>query len=285
MQRYLTATDIANSISMMRSVDRGTTLVVEGVTDSRLYSKFIAKERVRITIAHSKENVKDVIRETVRRRGMKDVAGIVDSDLDLLSGNDYGPPLFKTDTRDMESMIIASDSFDEVMFEYADPGKLEEFEKHHGNLRDRIEDAVYPLGMLMYVSHSENLNLCFKDLDFDRFIDAHSLKCDNLAMCKAVLYNTAECPLGTRDLLELLDDYLGKNPYVEDVVRGHDLVRVLTIALRMSVGGTNATSIRDAHVGSALRLSYDIREFSKTRLFKESDEWAERSGIPLWSRV
>ena len=36
----LSASDIANEISMMRSVFKGTVLVVEGVTDSRLYSKF-----------------------------------------------------------------------------------------------------------------------------------------------------------------------------------------------------------------------------------------------------
>lgn len=281
MRRHLTASDIANSISMMGTVFHGTHLVVEGVTDSRLYSKFIDRD-VRITIAHSKDNVKDVMREASRRKGMKSVVGIMDADLDHLLGNTARPPLFATDTRDMESMIVLSDSFREVLFEYADPEKLEGFEKRFGDIRKRVQDAVYPLGMLMFVSHRENLNLCFKDLDFDRFIEPSTLRCDRLAMCKAVVYNTAECMIGVRDLLSLLDRYSSDEADPAHVVRGHDLVKVLAMVLRTAVGGINATSIRDAHVGSALRLSYDMGEFSETDLFKNSMGWAESSGIPLW---
>ena len=57
MLDQLTSSDIANEVSMMRSVFKGTVLIVEGVSDSRLYGKFTDRENVRIMIAHSKNNV------------------------------------------------------------------------------------------------------------------------------------------------------------------------------------------------------------------------------------
>lgn len=56
MLNDLTADDIANEISMSRSVFKGTYIVVEGATDVRLYGKFAA-EGTKILAACSKSNV------------------------------------------------------------------------------------------------------------------------------------------------------------------------------------------------------------------------------------
>ncbi len=56
MLNDLTADDVANEISMSRSVFKGTYLVVEGATDARLYGKFMA-EGTKIIAACSKSNV------------------------------------------------------------------------------------------------------------------------------------------------------------------------------------------------------------------------------------
>ena len=68
MREYLTSDDISNQISMMRSVFNGTIVVVEGVTDQRLFEKFIDKENVRLIQAHSKDKVKSTVKCMEQKR-------------------------------------------------------------------------------------------------------------------------------------------------------------------------------------------------------------------------
>ena len=282
MREYLTVSDVANTVSMMHSAFPGTLMVVEGPTDHRLYGKFTDRDEVRTVIAYSKDNVKGVVREVTGKRGLKDVMGIVDSDLDLLFGNRVSPPLFRTDTRDAESMITSSDSFREVLWEYADQDKLAAFEERYGDVVERIEDAAYPVGLLMYVSIKEDLRLSFKDLIFTDFIDTRSLRCDRLALCKAVVRNSVNPKIDAHALHDLLDRYLEEKHYVDEVCRGHDMVSILAIGLRSIFGSDNALHLKDSDIGSALRLSYDMEQFSLTDLYKDSGSWAERNGLRLW---
>ena len=282
MREYLTVSDIANNVSMMRSVFGGTLLVVEGPTDHRLYGKFTDRNDVRTIIAHSKDNVKGVIREVAGRRGYKDVLGIIDADLDLLFKNKVSPPLFRTDRRDAESMITSSDSFREVLWEYADQEKLAHFESRYGNVIERIEDAAYPVGIMMYLSAVEDLSLSFKDLEFLDFIDRHSLKCDINDLCKAVVRNTAAPSISVRELRLLMDEYMAEKHYVDEVCRGHDLVAVMAIGLKFIFGSDNAMHLKNSAIGSALRLSYDFDQFSATQLYADTKAWADSNGLRLW---
>ena len=283
MREYLTAADIANTVCMMHSAFKGTLMVVEGPTDHRLYGKFTDRDKVRTVIAHSKDNVKGTIKQVAGRMGYKDVLGIVDSDLDLLFGNKVSPPLFRTDTRDAESMITSSESFREVLWEYADQDKLAQFEKRYGDVIERIEDGAYPVGIMMYLSAAENLSLSFKDLEFTDFIEKDSLRCDRDALCRAVVRNSISPQVNARELRILLDEYMEEKHYVDEVCRGHDLVAIMAIGLRYTFGADNAIHIRDAAVGSALRLSYDMRHFRETSLYKDTKQWAAANGVSLWN--
>lgn len=283
MREYLTVSDIANSVFMMRSAFKGTLLVVEGPTDHRLYGKFTDRSEVRTVIAHSKDNVKGVIREVCTKRGLKEVIGIIDSDLDLLMGNKVSPPLFRTDTRDAESMILSSGSFKEVLWEYADQDKLAHFESKYGDVVERIEDGAYPVGLMMYLSQCEDLNLSFKDLEFMEFIDRNTLRCDIGKLCSAVVRNTMSARISPRELHVLMDEYMQEKHYVDEVCRGHDLINVMAIGLKFIFGSDNALHLRAAALGSALRLTYDFRDFRTTRLYADTGAWAEKNGLRLWS--
>ena len=115
MLDQLTSSDIANEVSMMRSVFKGTVLIVEGVSDSRLYGKFTDRENVRIMIAHSKNNVMQAVSMLRDRRKDNAVLGIIDRDMDALLGKKRSPPLFQTDKRDLESTILASPALEAVI--------------------------------------------------------------------------------------------------------------------------------------------------------------------------
>lgn len=266
---------------MLRSGLDGTVLVVEGITDRRLYGKFMDKEHTDVVIAHSKDNVRNSVREVYSQRGMRSVVGIMDADLDNIWGKKRSPPLFLTDTRDSENMMLMSDAFGSVMEEYGDPEKVDAYESRYGDVRENVIRACYPLGALMAVSIKNGLGLSFKDLDFEEFIDRRSLACDVRRMAQTVIDNSGGARrVSPKDLVQMISDEKESEP--EDVCRGHDLMSVLAVGLRNIFGGSNCRNITGNQLGGAFRLAYGKADFESTDLFKESNAWCRAEGIPLW---
>lgn len=282
MERYLTASDISNTISMMRSGFQGTILVVEGVTDSRLYGKFTDRKDVRLVVAHSKDKVRSSVNQVHDRRGDRKVIGIIDSDLDRLKHKRPRGPVFMTDCRDAESMILASDALDDVLAEYGDSNDLALFESKFGRVYDRVVDGAYPVGLLMYVSDRNGLGLSFKSLDFRSFINRSDLSCDITAMIRESIANTNSDRNSVKHTLRLLSAEMEEGYDKNEVCRGHDLVNVLLIGLRNNFGAENARHLREGELGGALRLAYDDEVFAKTQLYKDTKEWCDGVGTPLW---
>ena len=108
MREYIDGKDVANTVMMLATAFKGTIAVVEGVTDKRLYTKFFDNDRVETVIAHSKANVRNSVRTLYNDRKFGSVIGIMDADLDYLNGRPRSAPLFLTDTRDSEAMMLKS---------------------------------------------------------------------------------------------------------------------------------------------------------------------------------
>ncbi|MDO5852472.1 MAG: DUF4435 domain-containing protein [Thermoplasmata archaeon] len=283
MREYLTSEDICNQLCMERTVFDGVFLVVEGITDSRLFGKFADRDGVQIHIAHSKDNVRNVVREMSGKRRDDRTMGIVDPDLERLRGRSAKPPMFYTDCRDMEMMIIRSNALDDVIDEYGDREKVERFEERVGPIRDALISASYPVGMLMYVSQTRGLNLSFKDLDFSRFINAQTLSLDASAMVNEVLANSRSVRVGRKEILRTLDMECGQLDDMWKAARGHDTVDILLIGLRRGFGGFNASGLNEGELGGALRLAFSDACFAETDLYKDTDAWAAEAGVVLWT--
>jgi len=282
--RYVDSNDISNSISMARAGFDGTVLLVEGVTDYRLYGKFSDKEDCMIVVAHSKDNALASVRKSYHERGDRGVMAIVDSDLDTMLGVSRKPPAFATDTRDLETMLIKSESLDEVLQEYCDPVKRHAFEAKYGKIRDAVGNAAYPIGLLMYISERDCLELSFRDLDFNAFINPIDLSCDVDMMIDEVLYSSGKPPSVAKKIRRLLDKEMSKgvkDPWV--VCRGHDAVEVLLIGLRKTFGGFNAKQLEHGSLGGALRIAFDTHDFKKHRLYEDTDRWSRERGLALWA--
>lgn len=282
MREYLTSDDICNQLSMERTLYDGLFLVVEGVTDERLYEKFIDSGSVRIVEAHSKDNVRRTV--GCMRSSRKDdmVAGIVDPDLDRLNGRKAEVPVFNTDRRDMEMMIIASNALDDVLAEYGDHDLLERFTEDFGPVREAIVTASYPIGLLMHISAKEGLGLSFKNLDFRDFIDQRTLGLDARRMIDSVMSNSSPCRMGRKALLRRLNNDARNLDDIWMAARGHDTVAILLIGLKGSFGSFNSRHLTEGELGGALRLAFSDACFRGTDLYRDSSAWAERKGIPLW---
>jgi len=283
MREYIRPADIANEISMKRSLFGGSFVVVEGITDSRLYGKFIDKNECDIVVAHSKDNVKISVREMFRRRNERKIIGLIDSDADRLRSIVYERPLFVTDCRDIESLMIKGRALEYVMSEYGDADKVYMFTKKYGEIRDVITTSCYPLGILMYISDVNGHGLSFKDTDHTSFLDERSLKANVSLMLDSVLSQSPHSRVTKEELEVQLEKEMNEGHDRWDVCRGHDMVAVLTIGLRDIFGGYNSQFIRAGGVAGALRLAYDKESFRTTRLFADTTEWCATEGMNVWS--
>jgi hypothetical protein len=266
---------------MNRSVFKGTFVITEGNTDQRLYSKFVNKDSTKVISAHSKTNVLSCIKKMNDRKDGK-VLGIVDRDLDELKGRKLEKPVFYTDYRDLEMMLIHSNALSDVLSEYADGDRLERFERQHGSIREAIIEAAYPVGLLMYVSFIRGYNLDFKDLDFTGFIDRRNLHVDETKMVQSVIRNTEGCELSYRIVLRDLQQQSQNFQDKDRIARGHDSVKVLLIGLKEVFGTYNTAAINEGSLGGSLRLAFSFQDFDETDLYKATKNWAESKGIGLW---
>ena len=281
MREYIDSRDIANTVMMLSTAFSGTVAVVEGITDKRLYGKFFSKD-VEVVIAHSKSNVRSAVRETYFDRGFKSVIGIMDADLDYLEGRRRSPPLFLTDTRDSEGLMLRSGALESVIHEYCDEERMEAFVDRYGSLRDCVLEATYPLGLLMFVSVKYGLGLSFKDLDFERFIDRRTMRCDRREMIETVVSNSrSETRSDPRTIYELMKNEEEHDPWI--VCRGHDMMSVLAIGLRNIFGGNNAKHISDAQLSGGFRLAFTRGDMESTGLFADTSEWCAKRNLALWS--
>ena len=280
MREYIDSHDVANTVMMMGSAFPGTVAVVEGITDRRLYGKFVDDNAVRMVIAHSKDNVCRSVREVTERRGRGAVLGIVDSDLDLLNGRSCDPPLFRTDTRDSESMMFRSDAFLYVIDEYADPESAKGFIAKYGDIREAVLRGCYPLGMLMHVSQRNRLGLSFKDLDFDSFIGRKDLSCDIDSMIAAVTANSPSASAGRITVRSMLDAERTRDPWT--VCRGHDIMSVMACGLRNIFGGSNSRHITGEQLAGGFRLAFSPKDLAATQLYIGSERWCRGRGLRFW---
>ena len=284
MREYLDGRDVANTVMMLATAFDGTIAVVEGITDRRLYGKFFDKDNVEVVIAHSKTNVRNAVKEAYTFRGLRTVIGIVDSDLDRLNGRKNGPPVFLTDTRDSESLMLRSGAYDDVLEEYCDPDRLDDFQDRYGDVRKAVLAAAYPIGLLMYISELNGFGLSFKDLDFGSFIDRKSLRCDVRRMVETVVANSRPSRQVTvKGIMQSLSSEEEHDKW--EVCRGHDLMSVMAMGLKEVFGGNNSRNITDSMLSGAFRLAFDRDDMLSTDLYKETAEWCSANGMELWSIV
>jgi len=278
----LTFSDIANTISMTRSYHKGPIIVVEGVTDSRLFGKFINRSEVKVIIAYSKDNVRKSVSEVSGVRNDRNVIGIIDADLDRLFGKKVTPPIFFTDKRDMETMIMSTRALDDVLAEYSDQEELEAFEENYGKIGDVLTRSAYPIGLFMFISARENYGFSFKSIDYSSFISRKTLAINIGGMMEEVFRKSLNKGVGKKDLADMIseEEEVLDDPWI--AVRGHDVVSILAIGLSETFGSYNSKHIDCGQVSGALRLAFGIDYFKDTDLYKDTVKWSQRNNFILW---
>lgn len=282
MKKYINPISIISEIRMLRTANNNQTyFLVEGESDERFFNKFIERSVCKVKDAKGRENVEKLM-EVINCNRMQGVVAVVDSDFDkVLDRNIDKDNILMTDTHDIETLIIKTDTLEYFYSEYGDYNKIKIAEnKWKTRLIEKILTAAKVIGLLRLLSILDNMNLDFKDLNYDDFIN-RDMELDINKFVTQVAYNSGKIRYKD-DIINKLNNQIHKEYDIWQVCCGHDLTRIIAMVLSDdfgvdSLGNKSAQRINSTIVESALRLSYDEFKFFTTGLYKGLVKWQENN--------
>jgi Protein of unknown function (DUF4435) len=283
MRENLTADRYVNTIQQQRSTFAGTFLLVEGRSDKIAYGNSVDNVFCQFVVTGGKENVIKVL-NSLEKFGCNGVLAIVDADFDHLESlSPQSPNLLRTDTHDLETMILQSPALDRILEVYASEDKLKGFGR---DVRATLLEAGMSIGYFLWVSISEDLNLIFDNIDFSKFIDKETLAIDENKMIKVITDKSQQPGLNNAATQQKITAKRNSKHDPWQVCRGHDLVEILSIGLRKAIGSNKAIDVeacsdeRKNTLENQLILAYGAAYFFKTQLYQEILAW-ESNNYPF----
>jgi len=285
MRNSITGYSIANEIMM--SNYKGNYLLVEGDSDLKLFEKMIDSNYCKIKEPQSQNNVIKAI-EVLENNKFDRAIGIIDADFFLLDGN---PPnssfLFLTDTHDLETTILKSDAFRNVIDEYCCKEKLYGFEKvHKKNLIDILLENGKLVGFFRWYCKKNNIRLKFRDFPLIKCMD-NSFSIEPNKMIFEITKNS-QFSSTIIDENKLISE-INANPQVDLwlVCNGHDLIYILLIWLQKKIGKNsrlrNIKNMKKGDLETIFRLAFEKRYFENTNLYLRIKNWQLNSNKIIFS--
>jgi hypothetical protein len=287
MRENLTVDRYANTVRQQRSTFSGTFLLVEGRSDKVFYSNFVDNVFCRFLVTDGKDNAMTTL-NSLEKSGYTGILAIVDADFDRLESLPHqSPNLLRTDTHDLETMILQSPALDKLLAIFASDDKLKEFGR---NVRTALLEAGMSIGYFLWLSKSENLNLTFDGIKFKEFINDKTLQINELKLINEVKNKSqpaAKSALSDpSDIQKRIAAKKKDNHDPWQVCRGHDLVEILSIGLRKALGSNKVIDVearsdeRKSTLENQLMLAYETAYFLKTHLYQKILDW-ESSNLPF----
>ncbi|MXX38373.1 MAG: DUF4435 domain-containing protein [Gemmatimonadetes bacterium] len=271
-----TGDTIANTVLLIRDKYNGPVLLLEGDNDVKFFRRFAKDSEMPIIPAWGKENVLDAVEILESDGSVQGFLGIVDADFGHVDDSlPASRNVVVTDDHDVEMMIIKTKAFSAVLRELGSKDKVSKFPTEH-RIRYELMQKALIIGHLRHLSLTDDFNLRFEGLSFEKFIDRDSLEIDIDEMIRRIFELKRIPNLGAEDirdrLLELVED-AEDDPY--QICCGHDFVAIFGIALRKVLGNQSKEAASPAKLGIALRLAYDSSDFLQTKLYSDAKQWSK----------
>ncbi|WP_116109417.1 DUF4435 domain-containing protein [Lewinella sp. IMCC34191] len=281
MKEYIDSDYIANSIRQDKSISE-TILLVEGQSDYDFYRKFLNTELVYIQISHGKENAVGALNILASVNEYEDrIFAVVDKDFDEILGIQLNDRCIYTDAHDVEMMCFKADTFNAFIDEYMSASKIETIEKRQGDsLRQILLNISEQIAHFRKISIINRYNLSFKakandrEINFSKFIDKDRLEYQShLELVRTVIrYKNQGVQYDENLIVGQIEESTieGSDPY--DYSNGHDIAKIIELGLKKCIGKTTTQRCSTPEIERALRLSYPLSEFIKTRMAQQIRE-------------
>ncbi len=275
MREYFTGHAVANAIRMKRSLFSGAFLVVEGVTDERIYGLALDRKACSTEIAYGRDNALGALR-ILNAAGFSGAIGIVDADFGSITGEVIQEDnILQTDGHDLECMLLNSPALDRLLEEFGTDARVSAFAKTGLSIALQLATSVVPLGCLRLISIQEGLNLKFEGLTFSKFVEPSNAQIDLTKMVHEVVNKSQEHQLDQTQLLEQLENELQQGHDCWQISCGHDILELLSFAFRKTFSAKQASEVTTEILGRSLRLAYGLSYFKETKLYRALSDWEE----------
>jgi hypothetical protein len=286
MRNYIDKNDKKNEIRLLfkHPLYKGKIVcIVEGKSDVRLFRKLLNHDNLKVESVDGKKDLVKIMRE-LSVEFPDQILAVCDADHDHLTGavSDYeNLSVFVTDYHDAEILMINSPSLTTFIHEYTANDKVDYL---CGELYDKVLEAAYSIGLLRWINHSEELNLKFKGLNFNEFIDVtnFTINLDIDVLLNSLLQRSkAKLDNVNEELLKnKLEEYKLKDGCKLQVCNGHDLTNIISIVYRNKWASLE-TNMDKNKVEAALRIGYQNDFFADTQLSKALRGFLSNYGIEL----
>lgn len=275
MQKYLSKNDTIGEIRQSIKHPIGKTYIwvlVEGITDQKLYTKLLVRETTKVEIVHGGgiKPLRDAMQILVNESDR--VLGIRDADfLHIDNQQETIDRLFVTDTHDAEMQMLACDTvFQHLLCEHI-PSESSQFNM----LREKLLGSLAFVGGIRWLNYLEDLTLKLEDIGLGGFYDAANMELDKAQCIQNV---EARSPNKKRAIQEqeISSRISGITDYF-NLCNGHDAVK----GLALYISTKNGKGIKDVELERALRIAYRKEDFAATKLYASLKDWQKTSGFQL----
>ncbi len=283
MREFIDSHTISNEIRMIRTAFAGSFLIVEGVTDKKVYQNFIEPKHCQIKCVEfkndsNKQRVIEIIEILNADKHFKGAIGIVDADFDNLEAkNENIANLFLTDFHDLECLILISPALEKVLAEFGSENKINKFSQ---NIRETLFEIGGFIGYLRWISLSDELHLTFEDLDFGKFVNKDNLSFTLDSIITTVKNKSQKPAIDKAHISQQINSLVSQNYDNKQVACGKDVVDILSIALQKCLGTNNSKEVAYEIISRSLRLAYEFEFFVLINLYQNIKYW-ERQNTPF----
>lgn len=273
MLEYQTGARVFNDVMIKRASSAATMVIVEGSQDSVIYRKVLEPDpaRCRLIPAGGKDNALEAI-EKLRQYCCPGVLAIVDADFwHLESMSAPGPDVLVTDKHDIETTMLSVGVLNRVLQAL---GSERELKRLDHSVEEMLLASGLPLGTARWVASSRlKIDLTFKGLDFDKFINHDTLDLDIDSMTQE-LQRINPGKIGNRSIMvKVVRDWLRRKADPWNVCCGHDLTAILAIGLAHIFGNRKGHNVNADAVFDAMADAFQSELFTRTELYRSVLEW------------
>lgn len=271
MRNYIDENDKKNEIRLLfrhPSYRNKVIFAVEGQTDVRLFRGLIAHDRIKFETVDGKSQLLSTMQELAAEFPDR-LFSVCDADYDHLTGSNQNVDqysVYMTDEHDAETMLVHSPALDSFITEYS---SLDNIDEIRTNLLNTAFSGAYKIGLLRWINAGGSLNLNFKGLNFNQFVDVHLLD---------VSVNVAELIIelirrsANRDIKATIEYLTAKVEEFDSqqacklqVCSGHDLTKIISMIYRQRWASIEL-NMDQRKVETALRVGFQKSYFKETQL-------------------
>lgn len=266
---FVDAEDIYAEIRMERQAHAGSFLLLEGTTDIRRFTKFLAEDCSTVN-CWGKNKLISVVR-LAENDNFPGALGLADADFDRITGEiTETSHLIYSDTHDFDLDCALSDLLQNYLLEVGDEEKVAGTGGAAGVSKALLE-ALYPLSCARLANIRGTIQVSLAEVEWDTFFVPYKI---NMHMYAAkALKKVGATHESVAEFLETVTAEASLAHDLRQVTNGHDFCVALGVALREGLGtrGKQQTSGREIELH--LRLGFQNDHFDGGEVSKRVRVW------------